>query len=405
MALWASGCASEPGVSANDRAPEQLTFAPETGDDGQGQATAAAGSSPSSAVHDPSLPGGYAGSIERKAFSGSTVISAIGADSDHPGCVIFHPSGAELDRSGEQHPVVVYGTGTSADVTDYEVAMEHLASHGFVAVITDTTDIDDWGITDTLNPINWTPLDKKPNGRFNMDGRWMGQCLDFARALNAGTGDVRYDALEGHVSQTKACAGGHSAGGSGAILLGQREDVQCIFPMMPGFHFEAADLDVDTEVCAFNLCLDVAKPFDQGTRIFERSKYFPGFDSSSPSKVNPNVTMLLMSAEKDPAQRWDVEYVWESTPEGMDALWIQHKDYVHDCHGYEWNEEQGYVDGLDGCRDFDDFRGPITALLRAKLMDDHTHERWYKGESAIVEIDKSAWQFAKRRGQSGFFSD
>lgn len=109
-------------------------------------------------------------------------------------CTVFRPT--NLGQDGLEHPIIVWGNGTSSSPSTYSGLLEHWASHGFVVAAADTS--------------------------------------------NAGTGEEMISCLESTISEFgsdvdsgRVGMSGHSQGGGGAIMAGQDSRVTTTAPMEP----------------------------------------------------------------------------------------------------------------------------------------------------------------------------
>jgi len=122
---------------------------------------------------------------------------------DGPGSAfaLFYPS--ELGSTGLHHPIVTWGNGTGAIPSYYSGLLEHLASHGFVVVASNST--------------------QTGSGAQMLEG------LDWLVSENSGAASVFYDALD----PTAVATIGHSQGGGGAINAGADPRVVTVVPIQP----------------------------------------------------------------------------------------------------------------------------------------------------------------------------
>ncbi|WP_206050829.1 hypothetical protein [Nocardioides speluncae] len=112
---------------------------------------------------------------------------------------IYHPT-----NLGSQHPILIWGNGTGADVSQYEFALKHLASWGFVVAAANTG--------------------QSGSGAEMLDG------AQFLIAEDKRVGSPFY----GKIDETKVGASGHSQGGGGAIVTGADPLVDTTIPIQPG---------------------------------------------------------------------------------------------------------------------------------------------------------------------------
>lgn len=115
---------------------------------------------------------------------------------------IYHPT--NLGAGGVQHPILIWGNGTGASVAEYEFALKHLASWGFVIAAANT----------------------------GQSGSGV-EMLDGARYLIAE--DKRVGSpFYGKLDETKVGASGHSQGGGAAVVVGADPLVDTTVPIQPG---------------------------------------------------------------------------------------------------------------------------------------------------------------------------
>jgi len=131
--------------------------------------------------------------------TGPYAVTVAAGDSAH---TIYYPT--NLGAAGTQHPVIIWGNGTDASVSDYDFALRHLASWGFVVAAANTG--------------------QSGSGVEMLDGaRWL-------IAEDQRAGSVFY----GHIDETEIGASGHSQGGGGAIAAAADPLVDTVVPVEPG---------------------------------------------------------------------------------------------------------------------------------------------------------------------------
>jgi len=85
---------------------------------------------------DPAAPGPFATVTENEV--GPT--AGVGPDGGAPPrFTLFRPS--DLAESGRCHPVITWGNGTGSTPSLYKVFLNHLATHGFVVIASDSTNV------------------------------------------------------------------------------------------------------------------------------------------------------------------------------------------------------------------------------------------------------------------------
>lgn len=119
-----------------------------------------------------------------------------------PAHTLFYPT--DLGAGGAQHPVLIWGNGTGASVSQYEFALKHLASWGFVVAAANTG--------------------QSGSGQEMLAG------ARFLVAEDQRQGSVFYNKID----ETKIGAAGHSQGGGGAIAAGADAMVDTTIPLQPG---------------------------------------------------------------------------------------------------------------------------------------------------------------------------
>lgn len=124
--------------------------------------------------------------------------------------IVHHP--ADLGSGGTQHPVVIWGNGTGATPAEYDVALRHFASWGFVVAAANT--------------------EQSGSGQEMLAG------ARFLIAEDKRAGSVFY----GKIDESKIGAAGHSQGGGGAIAAGADPIVDTTIPLQPGPQGSVPDL-------------------------------------------------------------------------------------------------------------------------------------------------------------------
>jgi pimeloyl-ACP methyl ester carboxylesterase len=115
---------------------------------------------------------------------------------------LYYPT--NLGAGGVQHPILIWGNGTGATVAEYEFALKHLASWGFVVAAANTG--------------------QSGSGAEMLDG------ARFLIAEDKRVGSPFY----GKLDETKVGASGHSQGGGGAVVVGADPLVDTTVPIQPG---------------------------------------------------------------------------------------------------------------------------------------------------------------------------
>ncbi|MGH3734234.1 MAG: hypothetical protein ACRDT6_01190 [Micromonosporaceae bacterium] len=119
-----------------------------------------------------------------------------------PDHTLYYP--ADLGAGGAQHPVLIWGNGTGASVANYDFALRHFASWGFVVAAANTG--------------------QSGSGQEMLAG------ARFLVSEDQRAGSVFY----GRIDETKIGAAGHSQGGGGAIAAGADPGVDTTIPIQPG---------------------------------------------------------------------------------------------------------------------------------------------------------------------------
>jgi pimeloyl-ACP methyl ester carboxylesterase len=114
---------------------------------------------------------------------------------------LFRP--AQPGRGGVKHPVITWGNGTLAVPLFYFGFLDHLASHGFVVIAS--------------------------NSPFTGSGKEMIQGVDWVLAQNADPTSPLY----GSIAVDAIGAAGHSQGGAGTINAGSDPRIACTAPIEP----------------------------------------------------------------------------------------------------------------------------------------------------------------------------
>lgn len=127
-----------------------------------------------------------------------------------PDHTLFYPS--DIATANRQHPILIWGNGTGASVSQYAFALSHLASWGFVVAAANTGQ--------------------------SGDGVDMLAGADFLIAEDKRAGSPFY----GKIDESKIGAAGHSQGGGGAIVVGADSRVDTTIPIMPGPQGNVASL-------------------------------------------------------------------------------------------------------------------------------------------------------------------
>lgn len=126
-------------------------------------------------------------------------ITKVQGGPDH---TLYYPS--NLGANGVQHPVLIWGNGTGASVEEYDFALRHLATWGFVVAAANTG--------------------QSGSGEEMLAG------ARFLVAEDKRAGSVFY----GKIDETKVGAAGHSQGGGGTIAAGNDALVDVTAPLQPG---------------------------------------------------------------------------------------------------------------------------------------------------------------------------
>lgn len=125
-----------------------------------------------------------------------------------PDHTLYRPT----DLGDRQHPVVIWGNGTGATPAQYDFALRHLASWGFVVAAANTTQ-SGTGAEMLAGARFLIEEDKRPGSVFH-----------------------------NHIDETRVGAAGHSQGGGGAIAAGADPMVDTTIPIQPGPQGTVADL-------------------------------------------------------------------------------------------------------------------------------------------------------------------
>lgn len=131
--------------------------------------------------------------------AGPNQVTEVQGGPDH---TLFYPS--DIAGSNRQHPILIWGNGTGATVSQYAFALSHLASWGFVVAAANTG--------------------QAGNGVDMLAG------ADFLIAEDKRAGSPFY----GKIDESKIGASGHSQGGGGAIVVGADSRVDTTIPIQPG---------------------------------------------------------------------------------------------------------------------------------------------------------------------------
>jgi predicted dienelactone hydrolase len=84
---------------------------------------------------DPAEPGPFETITETEVGP----LAGEGADGEPVAFTVFRP--ADLTESGRCHPIVTWGNGTGSNPGLYKVLLNHLASHGFIVVASDSPNV------------------------------------------------------------------------------------------------------------------------------------------------------------------------------------------------------------------------------------------------------------------------
>ncbi|MFJ7071356.1 alpha/beta hydrolase family protein [Streptomyces sp. NPDC098781] len=123
----------------------------------------------------------------------------------------YYPS--DMGRSGERHPVVIWGNGTGAVPGVYSGLLRHLASHGFIVAAANT-----------------------PTSNFAITMR---AGIDVLERRNADSGSV----FHGNVDLDHIGSAGHSQGGAAALNAAIDPRVDTAVPIQPGPLADADNMD------------------------------------------------------------------------------------------------------------------------------------------------------------------
>ncbi|MEV0096764.1 acetylxylan esterase [Streptomyces sp. NPDC050738] len=152
----------------------------------------------------------------------ASAIPSVGTDFGEPGPyavsvdieavhTFYHPT--DMGRSGERHPVVIWGNGTGAVPGVYSGLLRHLASHGFIVAAANT-----------------------PTSNFAITMR---AGIDVLEKRNADSGSAYYQKVDlDHIASA-----GHSQGGAAAINAAIDPRVDTAVPIQPGPLADADTMD------------------------------------------------------------------------------------------------------------------------------------------------------------------
>lgn len=113
-------------------------------------------------------------------------------------CTVFRPR-----TLSSNHPIIIWGNGTTASPSSYSQGLNHWASHGFVVVAANTSNAG--------------------------TGQEMIDCLNRIISQNSSYGSTYY----GRLNTGKVGISGHSQGGGGTIMAGQDPRTTVTAPMQP----------------------------------------------------------------------------------------------------------------------------------------------------------------------------
>lgn len=119
-----------------------------------------------------------------------------------PDHTLFYPN--DIGSGSAQYPVLIWGNGTGASVSEYDFALRHLASWGFVVAAANTG--------------------QSGSGQEMLAG------ARFLIAEDQRPGSVFHN----KINESKVGAAGHSQGGGGAIAAGADSLVDTTIPIQPG---------------------------------------------------------------------------------------------------------------------------------------------------------------------------
>jgi pimeloyl-ACP methyl ester carboxylesterase len=131
--------------------------------------------------------------------TGPHAVTVVQGGPDH---TLYYPT--DLGSDGVPAPILIWGNGTGATVSQYDVQLRHLASWGFVIAAANTA--------------------QSGTGQEMLAG------ARFLIGEDARPGSVFY----GKLDETRVGAAGHSQGGGGAINAGNDPLVDATVPLMPG---------------------------------------------------------------------------------------------------------------------------------------------------------------------------
>lgn len=107
----------------------------------------------------------------------------------------------ELGKGGVKHPIVTWGNGTGANPQGYAGLLDHLASHGFIVIASNSPNVGSG--MEMLQGVDWVTQENERSE----------------------------SAMFGHVATQKVGATGHSQGGVGACACGEDARVSVIAPL------------------------------------------------------------------------------------------------------------------------------------------------------------------------------
>jgi hypothetical protein len=117
------------------------------------------------------------------------------------GYTIYYPK--NIATANTKFPVITWGNGTFASTFLYGSLLQHLASHGFIVIATDST--------------------------MNQSGSDMLAAVTYIIKQNSTSGSTFYNAVD--VDEVGAT--GHSQGGGGAINCGSDSRIKCVAAIAP----------------------------------------------------------------------------------------------------------------------------------------------------------------------------
>jgi hypothetical protein len=161
----------------------------------------AAPAPPAAATPDPTAGAPFPKAMDFAATGAFETVAENNVGPDNA-FTLFRP--AELGASGVVHPIITWGNGTGAMPSSYTALLQHLASHGFIVIASNNTNVGSGD--EMLAGVDWVQSENERSG----------------------------SPMFGKVNAARSGATGHSQGGAGACAAARDARIVTIAPIQGG---------------------------------------------------------------------------------------------------------------------------------------------------------------------------